>query len=149
MGKRFREPDQNNPDGYWEDLDFKELNERLIAGHMHIDDWRYEISKITSCRVEPWGLKDPRLCYLLGLYLELLRDVHVIRASRNVSSVAESMSRNYRWSFAESMIEAERRERLLDRQCPKDTQTINFDRRWSEEELYAHIEADQGQALPA
>lgn len=51
----------------------------------------------------PWGIKDPRLCILLPLYLEVFPDARVIHIRRNANDVAASL------------LERERRRGGLDR----------------------------------
>ncbi len=41
----------------------------------------------------PWGLKDPRLCIFLPLYLELFPDAKVVHIHRNPDDVAASLTR--------------------------------------------------------
>ncbi len=41
----------------------------------------------------PWGFKDPRLCVLLPLYLEIFPDAKVVHIKRNPQDVAASLSR--------------------------------------------------------
>jgi hypothetical protein len=77
MGSRFREPDETSPYGYWEDLDWRDVNKRILngAGGTWYDPpplWRIErevarlaprIGQLVSERYNKhslWGMKDPR-----------------------------------------------------------------------------------------
>ena len=107
MGERFREPTEENPQGYWEDLDFKECNAAFLTGQVPFEKWSVIISELAERRSTlhtNWGLKDPRLCYLLGLYLSIIDDPVIVRCNRDAEKVAPSMTKNYGWP-----IEAARR----------------------------------------
>lgn len=95
MGDRFLEPDEGNPGGYFEDLDFLELHRRFLsrseaeAGRVLEDssmrevpfcpglveaDWE-RARRLVDERGkpgEPWGWKDPRTCYFLSFWHELV-----------------------------------------------------------------------------
>lgn len=129
MGTKFRRPDQANPEGYWEDLEFKDLNEALLQSRMSISEWEHKVRNVV--REESWGLKDPRFSYLLPYYREIYPTANVVRCVRPLYQVARSMHRVYRWPIASALIEAERRESLLDRFAP-DAYHVNFSR-WRED----------------
>ena len=78
MGVRFREPDGNNPEGVFEDLDFVELNRAIVSNQMPFSTWLNRINAVASARNGTWGLKDPRLCYLLPDYLGAVPDVKLV-----------------------------------------------------------------------
>ena len=44
----------------------------------------------------PWGIKDPRLCILLPLYLKIFPDARVIHIRRDPNDVAASLSAKYK-----------------------------------------------------
>jgi len=76
MGERFREPDEFAPDGYWEDLDFRDLNRDILkaAGGSWWEppaegtissleeQFRSRIAGLILDRMRKprWGFKDPR-----------------------------------------------------------------------------------------
>jgi hypothetical protein len=134
MGERFRPPDKKNPDGYYEDLDFKELNESLLANKLPFSGWQYQVCELVDSKSGDWGVKDPRLCYLLGYYLDIIPSACALRAHRPIHEVALSMNRCYGWPIAEALSEAARREALLDRYP---TDRVNLDR----EEIVAYAKA--------
>ncbi len=59
-------------------------------------------------------MKDPRLCYVLGHYLNAFPGATIIRTRRNIYDVVASMQRVYGWSYIESLRETMQREQLLD-----------------------------------
>jgi len=95
MGQRFKKPDENNPDGTFEDLDFVEANRAVLNGFINFPDWLSIVSKRSEERSGSWGLKDPRLCYLLPYYLALRPDARLIVCRRNSETVVSSWLRCY------------------------------------------------------
>ena len=109
MGTRFRAPDEFNPEGYCEDLDFKELNQAILklAGGtwwnppsvINGEDMRTEFGTIMEKMLERkmahngvWGFKDPRMALLLDLYKPYLpSDTKYVVVSRNVMDIARSV----------------------------------------------------------
>ena len=139
MGSRFREPDEQNPDGYYEDLDFKELNSALLDGSLLFAGWQFQVCELADAKSGDWGLKDPRLCYLLGYYLDIVPGAVVLRTRRPVHETALSMNRCYGWRLSDALVEAHRRESLLDR-YPSTFIDLN------KEKIVAYIEANKSHA---
>ena len=113
MGSRFAQPDENNPNGYYEDLDFKEINESVIRGIITFPEWQIRVKKTIGQRGSEWGLKDPRLSYLLGFYLSVIKDVVILRCKRDAKATVSSVIRAYSWSDANARRFVENRETLL------------------------------------
>jgi GT2 family glycosyltransferase len=117
MGDRFPPADRGNPAGYFEDVDFLDLNRRILtacttleAGHR---DWgwteseRFDAGQLPSYHNEaaalvaardsaghPWGWKDPRTSMLLDFWDELLeREARFLLLYRHPWEVADSMLR--------------------------------------------------------
>ncbi|MGK7943683.1 MAG: sulfotransferase [Microcystaceae cyanobacterium] len=68
-------------------MSFKETVGPFIKKYWIIDylQWGYD-------NVSPWGIKDPRLCVLLPLYLAIFPDAKVVHIRRNPNDVAASLS---------------------------------------------------------
>lgn len=111
MGKAFSKPDDHNPLGYFEDLEFKFINQGFLSGRLNFPDFWSRLASLVQQRGDPWGLKDPRLCYLIPFYLSLIPDAKVIRCRRSLDEIKASMNRCYGWTGEE----ADKRERMLDR----------------------------------
>ncbi|MBV8517690.1 MAG: glycosyltransferase [Acidobacteria bacterium] len=117
MGERFLAPDRHNPSGYFEDLDFEELDAQMLvdatpdeAGHR---DWGWTESETFDAAPLPahrdaaaalvatrdraggaWGWKDPRTSLLLDFWDDVLeRDARYLLIYRNPWEVADSMLR--------------------------------------------------------
>jgi hypothetical protein len=118
MGDRLLPPDRGNPAGYFEDVDFLDLNRRMLIactpqeeGHR---DWgwteseRFDDAALTSFRGTAaelvsardrvgggaWGWKDPRTSMLLDFWDDLLcHDVSFLFVYRHPWEVADSMLR--------------------------------------------------------
>lgn len=109
MGERFSKANQQNPYGYWEDLDFVEMNAHLLymAGGRW-DDPPYNnkimaaglkkteqilaIIKRKSVDGFAWGFKDPRTCLTICCYIEHFPwPVKYIIVKRKPSLVVKSL----------------------------------------------------------
>jgi len=100
MGTRFRPPDEENPKGFYEDLDFKDLNEYVLTGRITFPEFETRIRKLAGLRSGDWGLKDPRLSHLWGIYLSIIPDARIIITERNPQRVVESCMKQYGWNKA-------------------------------------------------
>lgn len=142
MGQRFRNPDQNNPQGYFEDLDLKHLNDQFLRGVLNFPAWHNCVLNELSqpWRQNYWGFKDPRLCELGGFYLSLIEDTKVIRCDRNRNQVFMSMQSAYNWSENECHEIIDRRTALLDNMLSERSHlTIDFSTKKSDSELMSQI----------
>jgi cellulose synthase/poly-beta-1,6-N-acetylglucosamine synthase-like glycosyltransferase len=117
MGERLLPGDARNPPGYFEDLDFLDLDRRMLTaacppkdgGH---PDWgwteserfnpdsfanhRDEARALLAARVardQPWGFKDPRAALLLDFWLSLAPEARFILPYRLPWEVADSIQR--------------------------------------------------------
>ena len=109
MGERFREPDQHNPGGYWEDLDWRDLNKIIIndaggtwwkpprtgdvlraAMHLHQD-----IADVVEARLDKplWGFKDPRTMLTAIALNAFLPDPFYICVQRSQDAIVDSLIR--------------------------------------------------------
>lgn len=95
MGERFDPPCPANPDGIYEDLEFREIHVAFQRGLLTLPMLRARFGALVARRREPWGLKDPRLAHHLGLYLQWLEKPDVIWCHRDLDSVATSINRWY------------------------------------------------------
>lgn len=103
MGERFREADDSNLNGFYEDLDFRDLNHHVLNGNCS------GFEKELHCRVtkrrerwggELWGVKDPRICNLWRWYKRY--DAQYIVCTRQPEQIVRSMTSNYGWSELDS-----------------------------------------------
>lgn len=110
-------PGPDNPNGYWENVKFVELNTEILhqfgAGWDHppsIQIWANENTETIVPHLtvkaenllqefrshDPWGWKDPRTSLLFPFWLRLLPDLKIIVCLRNPLEVALSLHhRNY------------------------------------------------------
>lgn len=124
MGARFRAADEINPNGYWEDLDWRDLNaaylDRVIS-----KDWyerlAYSFINQRRSRFGPggaWGAKDPRFCGLLSILRDCFTDEWLtwrfIRLHRDPENVATSITRCFGFPHEEAMRVIRERAYLLD-----------------------------------
>ena len=140
MGTTFRDPDTTNPQGFYEDLSFRDLNADLLDGRVPFPQWHTRTTNMIRVRNgRRWGVKDPRLCYVLPFYLDTCEEAIVIRCQRPAAQVALSMARRYGWSVDEARAETDRRERLLDL-VNHSMHNINFTERRIEDEVVGELE---------
>lgn len=121
LGERLLEPGGDNPRGYWEHRDIVAVHERLLTalGSRWDDvralpfDWlRSDPARQAAAAIEGlvardfagvplWAVKDPRLCRLLPLWLEVLprKNVRpvVLLMARKPSEVAASIEARNDW----------------------------------------------------
>lgn len=102
MGVRFREPNEANPSGYFEDLDFRDLNEAILTNKLDPMVQNYEIGQLFRKRQEPWGIKDPRISQLYFDYGKYVCNAQFIVAMRKPQLIVRSMMQCYGWSEKES-----------------------------------------------
>lgn len=116
-GDRLLPADARNQRGYFEDLDFLDLNRRMLAaacagGTAGHPDWgwtederldpgafipyRDEAQRLVASRDSkdlPWGFKDPRAALLLDFWLSAAPDARFVLPYRLPWEVADSMQR--------------------------------------------------------
>ena len=99
MGERFDPPSASNPDGSYEDLDFRDLHVAFFRSEMALGEFRDQVERLMAVRHDArgaeWGFKDPRACHVLGLYLQWVSDVIVVEVRRDTDSVIDSIHRRY------------------------------------------------------
>lgn len=116
MGDRFLEPDEGNPGGYFEDLDFLELHRRFLsrseaeAGRLLEDSTlreapircdlpeqdRQAARALVETRIRAaslWGWKDPRTCYYVDFWNELMPRAKYLLTYRHPLEVCASLLR--------------------------------------------------------
>jgi hypothetical protein len=104
----FAPPAPDNRDGYWEDLRFVALNERILdrfqgawdhppalpkgwEASATVEPERRDAAALVQTRSEPWGWKDPRNSLTLPFWRRLLPGLRVIICVRNPLEVADSL----------------------------------------------------------
>jgi len=110
MGSRFRAPDVHNTTGYYEDLDWRDLNKSILAYcdatwyrppfPVTLNNARREFSEqIESLVIQKstsplWGFKDPRTCLTIPcIYHHLPITTFVVFVRRNEDIVVDSLMR--------------------------------------------------------
>ena len=126
LGPRLMAGSDDNEAGFWEHLDIVNCHDELLAGlSLRWDDpcplpveW-WHTPEAVRCRealtailrrdfaCSPlWGIKDPRICRLLPLWIPLLRelgvDPHFIIVTRHPEESAQSLARRNGFSTAKS-----------------------------------------------
>jgi len=100
MGRSFREPDKSNPQGFYEDLDFRDLNQKVLSNQINNSYFQEKLVKLMRSRKEPFGIKDPRICHLWQAYRPYT--ARYIVCTRRPQLIVKSLIANYGWSEEES-----------------------------------------------
>lgn len=94
MGDDFDLPNENNTEGFWEDLSFKNLHKAMLKGG-HQDETEKAYINLIQAREKQhplWGVKDPLLCLLLPNLIQNLRaQCQIIHVTRNEQDIKASM----------------------------------------------------------
>jgi hypothetical protein len=120
MGAEFVLSNESNPDGYWEDKSFRDLNQAVLSKKISAQKWDLEIDQLIKERRAlhvPWGWKDPRTCHLLNQYRSHLKNPVFIRCRRNPDAIEKSMLKAYAgigWTLETARSCRQWRERRLD-----------------------------------
>jgi hypothetical protein len=126
MGARFRPADEHNPDGYWEDLDFRDVNQALLEGRIPTEWYKIlfahhlSVRMVFFCGDRPWGFKDPRMCHTLWQVKEYMPKARHIRLHRDAVDVVKSCVRCYGWPQDKAVGLIAYREKMLDTHLPRD-----------------------------
>lgn len=130
MGYDFVPGNESNPSGHFEDVDFRNLNQRFLGGRITLPQWNDGFRFLVSQRnaaYHPWGFKDPRTADLIAHIAPWLGDGCVyIRVQRNLDEVVASMARWYNWTEDQAREIATRREANLNQHVPH-ASTIKFE----------------------
>ncbi len=100
MGDRFREPDASNPKGFFEDLDFRDLNQRRLTNKCSNEYFQTQLAYLVHLRRGDWGIKDPRICNLWQAYQKF--PAQYIVCDRRPQLIIKSLVSNYGWTEYES-----------------------------------------------
>ena len=68
------------------------MSYRDTVGRFILDQWRIDLMQWGYDGVSPWGIKDPRLCVLLPLYLEIFPGAKILFIRRDLDDIAASLS---------------------------------------------------------
>ncbi len=110
MGDRFREPDASNPKGFFEDLDFRDLNHLRLTQKCSNEYFQTQLADLVHLRRGDWGgIKDPRICNLWENYRKF--PAQYIVCDRRPQLIIKSLVSNYGWTEYES------RQFLMQRLC--------------------------------
>jgi len=119
MGKRLLPPSGENPQGYYENIDFLKLNKLILkkAGGIWYNPpsetdilrigeslYGHIVATISKNKQSHWGWKDPRTCLTLPLYLPILEsidgnDIYIIAIFRKPHRVAQSLNKYHKLSI--------------------------------------------------
>jgi len=128
LGPNLMPPAPENPEGFWENLDFVEINEKILAllgarwdnvtptfvdldatsnpGLTLLDEKIVSAVKANFPEASLWGWKDPRTCLFFPLWSRALNSLNIetdiVLAWRNPISVAKSLAKRNSFSVEKS-----------------------------------------------
>ena len=106
MGEHFRDPDDTNPDGFYEDLDFHmplvEFTKREITEAECLERWHAASTQRVS-RGQPWGFKSPLVLDHVDLAMRAFPGARFVIPIRPYGDVCASLSRCYGFSADEAL----------------------------------------------
>ena len=138
MGEKFVPTDINNPLGYWEDVEFTNLNRDYIAKRLDFAQWKGQTISLIKRRVARhaengdvqffrWGLKIPANTNLLPEYKELLPDAQYIVIKRDIEETKKSIMRCYDWDEGKAEHIINLRNTMLNEHLPEGSLVIDLE----------------------
>ncbi len=92
MGHQFREANEFNPDGFYEDIKRSKLLDDFIRGRINLDDWLNGLPH--KCGSTLWGFKHPRLLELSTDAILAAEPSLIVRTYRPERLVVPSLVRS-------------------------------------------------------
>ena len=144
MGIKFPAANESNPDGFWEDIDFYNLNTQFVSGKMDFSEFIKNVWQVIISRkmmAIPWGFKESRMGHLIGLYVGFFDNPKIIWCRRNPELVIKSMMKWYCWPEERATHIWRTREKTIERVTSgKDVLEIAFgSERISDEDIWKQI----------
>jgi len=143
MGDNLSPPDQFNPLGGYEDLDFSRPNKLFVSGKISFPYWNELVCTALerkASRGVKWGIKDPTMCHVLGFYLERIRAPMLIRCERPREKIVASLLRCYGSERERAEKFHDSRVAELDRLLVgRNVLSIRFDEKISDEEIVCRL----------
>ena len=119
LGERLMWPAESNPLGHFEDLDFFEFHQRVLAANgvcqsgfvaaadtIHVPEPLQAVARqLLAARnklSQPWGWKDPRTVLFLDFWASLLPDARWLFVIRDPSQVIDSLFRRGDAAFVDN-----------------------------------------------
>lgn len=128
LGTNLMPPAPENPEGFWENLDFVEINENIFShleaswdnvtpafvaldntSNPELTPFKEKIASVVKANFfesSLWGWKDPRTCLFFPLWSEALNsldiETDIVLAWRNPISVAKSLAKRNGFSVEKS-----------------------------------------------
>ncbi len=107
MGNRLLGKNISNPFGHFEDLDFLELNQDILASAggdyknppsrsaimNQKEKYKNRIKKLIESKniISLWGWKEPRTCLTFNLFLPYIENPHIIYCKRDAERIIKSL----------------------------------------------------------
>lgn len=102
MGQWFLKPDEGNPSGYFEDMEFGILDQNRVRGKLSKKEWFEKMDRLLIERKKikgRWGWKQPSLSHSIEDVQKALKKAHLrpyfIHVRRDHQRTAESAARHF------------------------------------------------------
>ena len=117
MGEEFVVPNDSNPNGFWEDIDFYNLNKSFMHHGMPLSQFNDELSALILKKGVngPWGFKDAGMANLVPFYLSYFDNPKLIWCRRNENLTIKSLMRWYGFDYNDAYEFFYMRETLIKR----------------------------------
>jgi hypothetical protein len=106
MGSRFKPGDRNNPDGFWEDLEFYDPVRKYIGAMISKGAYVTALQELVERRdtlAKLWGWKDPVTSQVMPIIREVLPDAYWVRTLRPEAETIRSMMKCYGWTRTDAI----------------------------------------------
>jgi hypothetical protein len=136
MGENLLPADAGNPEGYYENVEFMNLNQRILSAAggswknvpdrediLSVEDQFTDAIQrlVTKHQDDLWGFKDPRTTLTIELFLPYLENPHFITCFREPEEVGKSLKRR-------DGMDVERGKELAD---TYNSRVLDFLQRWT------------------
>lgn len=99
MGENLLRPDEKNPLGFYEDIDFINIHHKIISDwlnpQINFESYRKTYHQLLQKKSKTplWGIKDPKMCFVFPYLLEEMpkgTQISVININRPIETIAKS-----------------------------------------------------------
>lgn len=131
MGDWFLKKDKHNPTGYFEDVEFGNLDEKRWKGEIKEEEWTKDVKELIKQRNKEvisftrWGWKNPSSGLFIQDYIELCNP-YVIWCKRDKNDTLDSMNK-MNWKGEGAIQNYNQKIEMLDTMSPDQYLEVRFE----------------------